>query len=652
MQNALVRYRNLVADSVRFDDFEFRDDDIIISTPPKCGTTWTQTICALLIFQTPDFPAHVDLLSPWLEQSLRSLDGVRDDLAAQTHRRFIKSHTPMDGLPFDERVTYICVGRDPRDVALSWDNHMSNLDIGAFLQLREKAVGNEDLAELMPPPEAMVPPPLEVDRFWRWVDATNPVTDDLGSLAFTLHHLNSFFVKRDLPNVVMLHYGDMKDDLEGQMRALATRLGIDVPEVALAGARPGRDVRAHEEPRRSTSRRTRPRTSGSTRAASSTRGRTSSGAISSTTRGCVATPRASPRSRARAVGVGPPGADRLALAPTATRDPARPRRPVRCHRTAPRRRCARQRDRRRACPRVRARPSCSPRLRRCCRSSVAPAPASGPTPRSRPRLPLRPPRHVTYRSPAPASPTIVSMRPPSTSARRHMSCKPTAKVAARALAKRWTNTLSGSVSDKPSHMPTAIAVTFLYAAAISAPGTSSVTIADTPAARSVPATEAAASPSDDAHTIAVGAPATSSGASAGPARTTMRDPPDAVTTSDGVRNVAGSQPFVAIAHDGARLHARRDLRHDVGEPVARDAEDDAVGVAEHGAPARRACGSRSPAGARSRAPGADVRPARPRRWRCRTGCRAACVGTPARACTIASAAPIAPAPMTAFTREG
>jgi aryl sulfotransferase len=230
MQNALVRYRTLVADSVRFDDFEFRDDDIIISTPPKCGTTWTQTICALLIFQTPDFPAHVDLLSPWLEQSLRSLEGVREDLAAQTHRRFIKSHTPMDGLPFDERVTYICVGRDPRDVALSWDNHMSNLDIGAFLQLREKAVGNEDLADLMPPPEAMVPAPLEADRFWKWVDSATPVTDDLGSLAFTLHHLNTFFVKRDLPNVVMLHYGDMKDDLEGQMRALATQLGIDVPE--------------------------------------------------------------------------------------------------------------------------------------------------------------------------------------------------------------------------------------------------------------------------------------------------------------------------------------------------------------------------------------------------------------------------------------
>lgn len=230
MQNAQIRYRGLVHDSARFDGFEFREGDIVISTPPKCGTTWTQTILALLIFQTPKFPEAVDLISPWLEQSLRPLDDVKADLAAQTHRRFIKSHTPLDGLPFDERVTYICVGRDPRDVALSWDNHLANLDIFAFLSLREQAVGTKDLAELMPPPDKLVRPESEAERFWTWVDAVTPLTEDLGSLAFTLHHLGSFYEKRDLDNVVMLHYGDLKDDLEGQMRALASRLGISVPE--------------------------------------------------------------------------------------------------------------------------------------------------------------------------------------------------------------------------------------------------------------------------------------------------------------------------------------------------------------------------------------------------------------------------------------
>jgi aryl sulfotransferase len=71
-----VRYRNVICDSARWDGFPFRDDDIVISTPPKCGTTWTQMICALLIFQTSELPRPLDQITPWLDQSLRNLDDV------------------------------------------------------------------------------------------------------------------------------------------------------------------------------------------------------------------------------------------------------------------------------------------------------------------------------------------------------------------------------------------------------------------------------------------------------------------------------------------------------------------------------------------------------------------------------------------------
>lgn len=229
MQTPLVRYRSIAADNTRWEGFPFREGDIVISTPPKCGTTWTQMILGLLVFQTPVFPRELDLISPWLEQSLRKLDDVVEDLEAQEHRRFIKSHTPLDGLPFDERVTYICVGRDPRDVALSWDNHMNNLDIPAFLALREEAVGLEDLPELMP--EGMpVPPEAELDRFWQWVEEAPADSQTVSGLAATLHHLSTFWRERSRPNVLLLHYGDLKLDLEGQMRGLAARLGIDVQE--------------------------------------------------------------------------------------------------------------------------------------------------------------------------------------------------------------------------------------------------------------------------------------------------------------------------------------------------------------------------------------------------------------------------------------
>ena len=222
------RYRSIIFDSARWDGFEPRAGDIIISTPPKCGTTWMQMICALLVFQTTTFDRPLDLISPWLDMLTRDLASVRADLEAQTHRRFIKSHTPYDGLPHDPAVTYVCVGRDPRDIFRSWDNHMSNMDLTALLSAREQAVGLDDVMALLeagPPPRAE----QEIDRFWGWVDDSTAPTDGM-SLAATMHHLESFWDARDDPNVVLLHYADLVADLEGQMRGLAARLGIEVPE--------------------------------------------------------------------------------------------------------------------------------------------------------------------------------------------------------------------------------------------------------------------------------------------------------------------------------------------------------------------------------------------------------------------------------------
>jgi hypothetical protein len=214
-------------DSARWDGIALRDDDIIISTPAKCGTTWTQMICALLIFQDPDLPAPLTELSPWVDVETRSVDKMHAQLDAQTHRRFIKSHSPLDCIPDDPRVTYICVGRDPRDVGVSWDNHWTNSDLDSILTLRFTEGATEDLEELMgdgPP----VLPEDPVERFWLWVDNDDPSASS--SLRETLHHLQTFWDRRADDNIVLLHYADLKTDLEGQMRALAARLHIDVPE--------------------------------------------------------------------------------------------------------------------------------------------------------------------------------------------------------------------------------------------------------------------------------------------------------------------------------------------------------------------------------------------------------------------------------------
>jgi hypothetical protein len=225
-----IRYQTIFADSARWDDFVFRPDDIVISTPAKCGTTWLQTICALQIFQRRSFNLPLDRISPWVDILMRPLEEVLADYEAQTHRRFIKTHTPLDGLPFDNRVTYICASRDPRDVALSWDGHVSNINPVTFFTLREAAVGPTDLDELI-----AAAPPLPSgtlhERFWSWVDPVAPGAA-ISDMEIMLHHLDTFWQVRDQPNIVLLRYEDLLDDLDGQMRHIAGRLGIEVAESA------------------------------------------------------------------------------------------------------------------------------------------------------------------------------------------------------------------------------------------------------------------------------------------------------------------------------------------------------------------------------------------------------------------------------------
>jgi len=216
-----ARYKTSLEDSARWDGFAFRPGDIVISTPSKSGTTWTQMICALLVLQTPDLPAPLTALSPWLDIRVRPLQQVRDQLEAQRHRRFIKTHTPLDGLPWQRDVAYLVVGRDPRDIAVSLRHQGANLDRERIRRLTGEA------ASAAPDPRLG---PSERDWLLGWMSLDVPPHENLDTLRGVIWQLGIAWSRRDEPNVVLLHYADLARDLEGEMRGLAARLGIAVPE--------------------------------------------------------------------------------------------------------------------------------------------------------------------------------------------------------------------------------------------------------------------------------------------------------------------------------------------------------------------------------------------------------------------------------------
>lgn len=218
-----TRYRSSDEDSARWQEFDLRDGDLVVSTRSKHGTTWVQTILLLLVHGAPPLPAPIGDLSPWLDHLVEPVDVVVDRLAAQTHRRVIKTHTPLDGVPVDARATYIVVARHPLDAAVSLYHQGDNLD-------------RERLAELTGAPLPASParrPSLEA---WlsAWIGRVADPVEQLDSLDGVMHHLGDAWARRDAPNVVLVHFDDLRADLEGEMRRLAHRLQLAQPEAVMA----------------------------------------------------------------------------------------------------------------------------------------------------------------------------------------------------------------------------------------------------------------------------------------------------------------------------------------------------------------------------------------------------------------------------------
>jgi hypothetical protein len=219
---APFRYQSHEEDSARWLGFPFRPGDIVISTRRRTGTTWMQMICALLIFHRPELPAPLWHLSPWLDHLIVPRDVVYARLAEQPHRRFIKTHTPLDGIPRDPRVSYIVTARHPLDTFVSLRHHLGNIDGTRVGQLTGQAA----------PAEPVGPGESLHDGLLRWIYEDSDPRADPESLPGFLAHLSGAWARRGEPDVLLVHYDDLSADLEGQMRGIAWRLGIAVPERA------------------------------------------------------------------------------------------------------------------------------------------------------------------------------------------------------------------------------------------------------------------------------------------------------------------------------------------------------------------------------------------------------------------------------------
>jgi aryl sulfotransferase len=204
-------------DSTAWNSFPFRDDDIIISTYAKSGTTWVQQIVSQLIFDG-EAGLEVAEMSPWVDLRVPPKEVKLPAIEAQTHRRFLKTHLPVDALVFSPKAKYLFIGRDGRDVVWSMYNHHASANQTWYDML------NNTPGRIGPPIER---PVSDVHRYFReWLEG-----DGYPWWSFW-ENVRSWWEIRRLPNVLMVHFADLKRDMPAEIRRIAAFLDIAINEAS------------------------------------------------------------------------------------------------------------------------------------------------------------------------------------------------------------------------------------------------------------------------------------------------------------------------------------------------------------------------------------------------------------------------------------
>ena len=156
-------------------------------------------------------------LSPWVDLRLIPKEAMLGMLEGQTHRRFMKSHLPLDGLKWDPKAKYIYIGRDGRDAMWSLHNHFINATPEFYAMFQ--AVNGPSFKKPSEDPRDLFEGLLNEDG--------NPNAEIFWPF---WGHIRSWWNARDQPNLMLVHFNDLKEDLEGWMKKIAAFL--EVPDMS------------------------------------------------------------------------------------------------------------------------------------------------------------------------------------------------------------------------------------------------------------------------------------------------------------------------------------------------------------------------------------------------------------------------------------
>jgi len=209
-------YTGMLTDSRHWSHYKPRVGDVVVSTPPKSGTTWAQAILSLLFSGDPLVAAYPSEKSPWFDNKLNDVGEIVARLEAQAGRRHVKTHTPMDGIPVWNELLYISIYRHPIDIHFSSRKHVANYrpEIAEFLGVTDDTFPRDPR-----------------DSFRLFIEGGDL---DHGSLKTIVSHFLQGIKMEPRENFLRLHYADMKRDLASHVYRMAAHIGVNHPPEVIA----------------------------------------------------------------------------------------------------------------------------------------------------------------------------------------------------------------------------------------------------------------------------------------------------------------------------------------------------------------------------------------------------------------------------------
>lgn len=182
-------------------EYKPQADDVFVVTFPKCGTTWVQHI-AYLIYNGGQKPKDgLDFLknSPFLEMTGAGC------LSSMKRPGIIKSHFPYSMMPMSHEAKYIYVCRNPKDCVTSFFYHTKGFSGYKFTR----------------------------GTFSTFFDIFCEGQTDFNDY---FDHVLGWYEHRDEPNILFLHYEDMKAEPRENVLKIAKFLGQNYHEKLLQDA--------------------------------------------------------------------------------------------------------------------------------------------------------------------------------------------------------------------------------------------------------------------------------------------------------------------------------------------------------------------------------------------------------------------------------